>query len=177
MAVLHDDLLDISRITRGTMQRRLEMTEIAAVVDAAVKRARPFIEAKRHKVLDAHTGTGGTFCGRSAAAAEILANLLTNAAKYTDAGDGLTCARSASKTRLRLPSWWNWNPRQRAVFEMFSRLKSSEDRSENGLGLGLSLSRGLAELHGGTGILGRKRWRHFKRCNRRSQSSTLACPK
>lgn len=106
MAVLLDYLLDVSRITRGTMQLRLEMTEIAAaVVDAAVEMARAFIEAKRHKFSTLIPEQPVHFAANPLRLAQILANLLTNAAQYTDAGDGLNYARSASKTRLRSPSW------------------------------------------------------------------------
>jgi PAS domain S-box-containing protein len=154
MAVLLDDLLDISRITRGTLQLRPEMTELAAVIDAAVETARPSIEAKRHSFAAQLPEQPVHFAADPLRLAQILANLLTNAAKYTDAGGQIKlkaeCVADAieiavSDTGVGIPAEALEN-----VFEMFSQVRTSQERSENGLGIGLSLCRGLAQLHGGT---------------------------
>ena len=86
MALLLDDLLDISRITRGTLELRTEMTDLATVVDAAVETARPAIDAKRHRAVDRPAIRARLFRGRSAACGPGALEPLTNAAKYTDPG-------------------------------------------------------------------------------------------
>jgi PAS domain S-box-containing protein len=154
MALLLDDLLDISRITRGVLQLRLEMTELAAVIDAAVETARPLIEAKRH-VLSIQIPEGPVhFAADSLRLAQILANLLTNAAKYTDAGGQIrvraeisaeTIEIGVADTGIGIPA-----VALRSVFDMFAQVTAAQDRSEGGLGIGLSLSKALVELHGGT---------------------------
>ena len=154
MALLIDDLLDISRITRGTLELRTEMTELTAVVDAAVETARPFIDAKRHQLSIEIPEQPVHFAADSLRLAQVLANLLTNAAKYTDPhgqirlratrGDG-TITISVSDTGIGIPA-----DALPLVFQMFSQVKAHQERSEGGLGIGLALARGVVELHGGT---------------------------
>jgi len=154
MALLLDDLLDISRITRGVLQLRMEMTELAAVIDAAVETARPVVEAKRHSLSIQIPELPVHFAADSLRLAQILANLLTNAAKYTDAGGQIrvwakitadVIEIGVADTGIGIPATALQN-----VFDMFAQVKSAQDRSEGGLGIGLSLSKALVELHGGT---------------------------
>ena len=84
MSLLLDDLLDISRVTRGTLELRTEMTDLAAVVAAAVETARPAIDAKRHTLTLNLPAEPVLFAADPLRLAQILSNLLTNAAKYTD---------------------------------------------------------------------------------------------
>jgi CheY-like chemotaxis protein len=154
MALLLDDLLDISRITRGTLELRTELTELSAVIDAAVETARPVIDAKRHTLALDVPPTPVHFSADPLRLAQVLSNLLTNAAKYTDpegvirlhataADDEIAIA--VTDTGIGIPGEALPN-----VFAMFSQVKSSQDRSEGGLGIGLALARGLVDLHGGT---------------------------
>jgi two-component system, chemotaxis family, CheB/CheR fusion protein len=154
MALLLDDLLDISRITRGTLALRTEMTTLAAIVDAAVETARPAIDAKRHRFTVEVPTEPIAFAADPLRLAQVLSNLLTNAAKYTDP-DGrisLRACREADTIVLSVAdNGIGIAPEAIGnLFGMFSQVKSSKDRSEGGLGIGLALAKGLVELHGGT---------------------------
>jgi len=153
MALLLDDLLDISRITRGMLELRVEMVELADVIDAAVETARPAIDAKRHTFSVVAPDHPVQLAADPMRLAQVLSNLLTNAAKYTDpegqiqlraALEERVVTISVADTGIGIPSFAIEN-----VFDMFSQVKSGQDRSEGGLGIGLSLSKGLVQLHGG----------------------------
>ena len=154
MSLLLDDLLDISRVTRGTLELRTEVTELAAVVDAAVETARPSIDAKRHTFALELPQEPVLFTADPLRLAQVLSNLLTNAAKYTDPGGSILLRASAddeSVTISVLDTGVGLHPGAVAqLFAMFSQVKSVQDRSEGGLGIGLALSKGLVELHGGS---------------------------
>ena len=154
MSLLLDDLLDVSRITRGTLELRRQPTELAAIVDAAVETARPAIDAKRHGLSVDIPHTPVRFSADSLRLAQVLSNLLTNAAKYTDPEGQVRLSASAMNAVLSITvadSGIGIPPEDIAgVFEMFSQVKSAQDRSEGGLGIGLALAKGLVELHGGT---------------------------
>jgi PAS domain S-box-containing protein len=154
MSLLLDDLLDISRITRGTLELRTEMTSLKTVVDAAVETSRPTLDAKHHEFLVDLPPAPVQFAADPLRLAQVLSNLLTNAAKYTDprgkirlraTADTTFVEFSVSDSGVGLPQ-----EALSAVFRMFSQVKSSQDRSEGGLGIGLALSKGVVELHGGT---------------------------
>jgi PAS domain S-box-containing protein len=154
MSLLLDDLLDVSRITRGTLALRIEMTELATIVDAAVEQARPLIDAKHHELEKHLPSSPVRFAGDPLRLAQILSNLLTNAAKYTDprgkirldaTADANDVVIKVTDTGVGLAS--DAIP---SVFTMFSQVKGTEDRSEGGLGIGLALAKGLMNLHGGT---------------------------
>jgi PAS domain S-box-containing protein len=154
MALLLDDLLDISRITRGTLELRLEMTELAAAVDAAVETARPAIEAKRHTLSVELPPRPVSFAADALRLAQVLSNLLTNAAKYTDPDGQITLRASCNGDLVTISvtdTGIGISPDSLpGLFAMFSQVKSSAARSEGGLGIGLALAKGLVELHGGT---------------------------
>jgi PAS domain S-box-containing protein len=154
MALLLDDLLDISRITRGTLELRPEMTGLAEVVDAAVETARPIIDAKRHTLTVETPPEAVHFAADPLRMAQVLSNLLTNAAKYTDPGGQIRLRATADEAAVNISvadTGVGIEPEAMpGLFNMFSQVKSMQDRSEGGLGIGLALSRGLVELHGGT---------------------------
>jgi PAS domain S-box-containing protein len=154
MSLLLDDLLDISRITRGTLELRTEMTDIATIVAAAVETSRPAIDAKHHEFSLELPAETVRFAADPLRLAQVISNLLTNAAKYTDpkgtirlraSVDARDIAISVIDSGIGLPA--DAIP---AVFTMFSQVKSAQDRSEGGLGIGLALSKGVIALHGGT---------------------------
>ena len=153
MARLLDDLLDVSRISRGTMEIRKELVELRAVLDAAIEIARPAIEA-RHHALSVEYPPRTKIYADSLRLAQVIANLLTNAAKYTNPHGQIRVAGQCrggelilkvSDTGIGISA--EMMPR---IFEMFVQVKSALDKSEGGLGIGLALARGLTELHGGS---------------------------
>jgi PAS domain S-box-containing protein len=153
MSLLLEDLLDISRFTRGTLQLRTEMTVLSAVVDAAIETARPLIDAKGHRFTIAMPAEPVMFAADPLRLAQVLSNLLTNAAKYTDPGGHIQLDVRSDGTQIRIvvsDTGVGIAPETLSrVFVMFSQLQSNQDRSEGGLGIGLALSKGLVELHGG----------------------------
>ncbi len=153
MSLLLDDLLDVSRITRGRLELRTQMTELAAIIDAAVETARPAIDIKRHVLSIDIPKSPVHFAADPLRIAQVLSNLLTNAAKYTDPEGQirLTAVRSEDAVTISVTDSGIGIPPEATerVFAMFSQVQSNQDRSEGGLGIGLALAKGLVELHGG----------------------------
>jgi PAS domain S-box-containing protein len=154
MSLLLDDLLDISRVTRGTLVLRMQPTELASAVNVAIETARPMIDAKRHVLSIDLPHEPVQFTADPLRVAQVLSNLLTNAAKYTDPEGQIRLSASCQADHLLIrvtDSGVGINadslPR---IFEMFSQVHPTTDRSEGGLGIGLALAKGLVELHGGT---------------------------
>ena len=154
MGLLLDDLLDISRITRGTLSLRLQTTTLTSITETAIETARPIIEAKRHTLNIEIADETARFAADPLRLSQVLSNLLTNAAKYTDPDgeirlramcDADTVTFSVADNGIGIPAH-----ALAEVFSMFSQVKSAQDRSEGGLGIGLALARGLVELHHGT---------------------------
>ena len=146
---LTDDLLEMSRITRGTLELRRERVELATVVRNALETAEPLIRAADHR-LDVSLPQEPLWVdGDPVRLAQILANLLNNAAKYTGQGGSieLRARREAGRALVSVrDDGEGIAPEQMAqLFEMFSRGSRS-----SGLGIGLALARRLAELHGGS---------------------------
>ncbi len=153
MALLLDDLLDISRITRGTLALRMQTTDLASIVDAAVETARPALDAKRHTFTLELPQNRVTFAADPMRLSQVLANLLTNAAKYTDPDGRIALVARCDDGEIVISVTDNGigiAPESMGnLFSMFSQVKSSKDRSEGGLGIGLALAKGLVGLHGG----------------------------
>ena len=154
MARLLDDLLEVSRITHGIVQLRKEVVNIVDAVDAAVETARPNLDARRHR-LTLHLPDNPTYIEADRIRiTQVLWNLLSNAAKYTNAGGAIDLYVRAEKEHVVIAVRDNGIgiapdilPH---VFEMFSQAAPALEHSEGGLGIGLSLVRGLIQLHGGT---------------------------
>ncbi len=154
MALLLDDLLDVSRITRGRLDLKVENVELKSLVMAAVETVRPLLDAKQHALSIELPDESMTLNVDPLRLSQSLSNLLTNAAKYTDPGGRITL-----KVRL-LPSELSISVKDNGIgldaqsfaemFTMFAQVKSPIDRAEGGLGIGLALVRGLIALHGGT---------------------------
>jgi signal transduction histidine kinase/DNA-binding response OmpR family regulator len=162
---LVDDLLDISRITRGKIRLRREPVEVSAVVTQAVEASRPEIEARNHRLDVTVPDEPVWINGDPARLAQVLTNLLNNAAKYTEPGGRVSVVvESASPRRrgnelvdtcetvIRIRDTGIGIPGDMlaCVFDLFTQVDHSLDRSEGGLGIGLTLVRRLVELHGGT---------------------------
>jgi PAS domain S-box-containing protein len=157
MTSLVDDLLDVSRVTRGLVELDRGMVDIKAVVASAVEQARPLIEARRH-ALDLHIGSARSWVlGDRIRLVQVMANLLNNAAKYTQQGGSIALSVDG-RTESGLPMVAiavrdNGIGIDRAmlphVFELFTQAERTPDRSQGGLGLGLALVHSLVQLHGG----------------------------
>jgi len=149
---LVDDLLDISRITRGKIELKLERLDIADVTTRAVEMAMPLIEQRAHH-LDVDVPGGLMVRGDAVRLAQVIANLLNNAAKYMEKGGhiGVRAARSGGAIEVRVRDQGigiapEMLPR---VFEMFTQETQAIDRAQGGLGLGLAIVKSLVVLHGG----------------------------
>lgn len=154
MALLLDDLLDVSRITRGRLQLRISRVELSAMIRSAVEIARPLIESKQH-ALEVHLPPGRiTLEADPLRLSQALSNLLTNAAKYTDPGGRIVLEAQLLQDELCLMVTDTGIGLGAAsiptLFGMFSQADSAIDRAEGGLGIGLALVKGLVTLHGGS---------------------------
>ncbi len=154
MRRLLDDLLDVSRITRGTLILRRTPVDLAAVVAAAQESARPLIESRGHTLALQLPRRRVRLLADPVRLAQVLANLLINAAKYTDDGGHIELEARREGRELAVVVRDNgigisakMMPR---MFTLFAQASPALERSEGGLGIGLSLVRGLVELHGGT---------------------------
>jgi signal transduction histidine kinase/ActR/RegA family two-component response regulator len=154
MALLLDDLLDVSRITRGRLQLRKSRVELATVMRSAVETARPLIEAKQHDLTLRLPEEPIEIDADPLRLSQALSNLLTNAAKYSDQGSRIAVVVELTREELRFSvhdSGIGLTPASiPTLFEMFSQVDSVIDRAEGGLGIGLALVKGLIALHGGT---------------------------
>ena len=151
---LVDDLLDVSRITRGKVRLSLEPIELNEVVTSAVELASPLFEQHQHTLETNVPRQGLGVMADPARLAQVIGNLLTNAAKYTPPGGQIRVAawRSAEEVILSvrdtgigieadmLPS----------IFDLFTQDRQTMDRAQGGLGLGLALVRNFVQLHGGS---------------------------
>jgi len=152
MASLLDDLLELTRITQGKLQLRKQTCSIQSIVEAAVETARPLLENKRHELRLRVPDDIPPFIADPVRLAQALSNLLTNAAKYTDAGGWIELSARLDE-RLTIAVQDNGIgiavEQLKNLFTMFTQIPSAIGRSEGGLGVGLALVKGLAELHGG----------------------------
>ncbi|MBN9517096.1 response regulator [bacterium] len=150
---LVDDLLDVSRITQGKIRLRPERVDLAAVAAEAVEASRPLIDARRHRLDVDLPGEPVEVVGDPTRLAQVLANLLNNAAKYTDEGGHVRLAVAAeggaAVARVRDTGIGISAEELPRVFDLFAQLDTALDRSQGGLGIGLTLVRRLVELHGG----------------------------
>jgi len=153
MALLLDDLLDVSRITRGRLDLKFDVVELEALIGTAVETARPLIDAKRQRLSIAKPPHALLLRVDPLRLSQSLSNLLTNAAKYTDEGGSIALIVTASPQEIRMTVRDTGIGLEPAVipqlFEMFSQVESALERAEGGLGIGLALVKGLVSLHGG----------------------------
>jgi len=151
---LVDDLLDIARISSGKVELKKERVALKNVLSSAVETSMPLVNAGGH-TLEVHVPEGGLqLVADATRLAQVVSNLLNNAAKYTPHGGHieLTVRREASRVAI-VVSDTGVGIAQEAlpeVFEMFTQVGRNRDRSQGGLGIGLALVRRLVELHGGT---------------------------
>jgi PAS domain S-box-containing protein len=154
MARLLDDLLDVSRISRGRIELRQEVVEVADLVRRTVEAVRPVMEERRHELTVALPAGPLRVQGDPDRLEQVLTNLLHNAAKYSDPGGRVWLAAECEggEVLLRVRDTGigidpHVLPR---VFDLFVQVERRLDRSKGGVGIGLTLVKKLAELHGGT---------------------------
>jgi signal transduction histidine kinase len=150
---LVDDLLEVSRITRGLIEVRHDRVDLVAVLRAALENSRSALEAGRHELRVDLPGDPIPVVGDAVRLTQVFANLLTNAAKYTNSGgqieltarhDGGHVVVSVRDNGIGIPP-----SHLAAVFDMFMQVDRSNRRAQGGLGIGLTLVRTLVEMHGG----------------------------
>jgi signal transduction histidine kinase len=151
---LIDDLLDVSRITRGMITLQLEPVLVGAIVARAVETARPAIDAHRHTLELDLPDELISVEGDKTRLVQVIANILHNAAKFMDPGgrirlsverDGQYAAIQIADTGIGIAP--ELTPK---IFELFTQVHSKSERAQGGLGIGLALVRRLTEMHGGT---------------------------
>ncbi len=151
---LVDDLLDVSRITRGKIQLQRAPVELAHVVAKAIETASPLLEQQRHTLNVTVPKRGLTVNADLGRLAQVIANLLTNAAKYTEPGGKIAVTARRDRDEVVLSVVDNgigiaahMLPR---IFDSFVQDRQALDRARGGLGLGLAIVRSLVSLHDGT---------------------------
>jgi PAS domain S-box-containing protein len=153
MTRLVDDLLDVSRITTGKIELRRERIELSAAVRIALEASRPLIERGQHLLTVRIPPEPLWLDADLSRLAQVLSNLLNNAAKYTRPGGHvwLTAERRNGNAviRVRDNGMGIPPPMLRKVFDMFTQVGGTTDHSQGGLGIGLTLVKRLVELHGG----------------------------
>jgi len=154
MASLLDDLLDISRITRGILTLRTSNVELRGFMEAALETSQPAIAAKRHTLQVEWPAQPIRMTVDQVRLTQVIANLLTNAAKYTPPGGTITLSALTDAAHVVISvrdSGIGIAPDMLLkVFEMFSQIDASHEHADGGIGIGLALVKGFVELHGGS---------------------------
>jgi signal transduction histidine kinase/DNA-binding response OmpR family regulator len=153
LARLVDDLLDIARVTRGKIQINKQRLELASVIERALEVASPLFEERAHNLRLAVPRSGLVVDADPERLAQVVSNLLTNAAKYTNPGGSIALAAEARDDRIIISVKDNGQgiapellPR---IFDLFVQGQRTSERAQGGLGIGLALVQNLVELHGG----------------------------
>ena len=151
---LVDDLLDVSRVMRGKIELRKELVELASIVARAVETAKPLIEVQGHSLTVSLSYESLLVDADLTRLAQVVGNLLTNAAKYTEINGRISLAaeRENNEVVLRIADNGigiapDMLPH---IFDLFVQAEHGTTRSQGGLGIGLTLVKNLVEMHGGT---------------------------
>lgn len=154
MTGLVDDLLDVSRVTKGLVTLQKQPVDIRGVVTNAMEQVNPLIQSRRHSLTLQMPPELAMVMGDHKRLVQVLANLLTNAAKYTHEGGNLLVKMEVTPVHVVLTvedDGIGMAPEMvECVFDLFAQAERTSDRSSGGLGLGLALVKSLVELHGGT---------------------------
>ncbi|MGZ3336454.1 MAG: hybrid sensor histidine kinase/response regulator, partial [Isosphaeraceae bacterium] len=154
MVRLIDDLLDVSRISRGKFELKRELVQVQDVLDHAIETSQPLIEAGRHELIIQPPDEPVWLDGDLTRLAQVVSNLLNNSAKYTPNGGRITLSAGFEGDNAIIRVTDNGSGLSAEmltqVFEMFTQVDRTLDRAQGGLGIGLSLVRRLVEMHGGT---------------------------
>jgi len=151
---LVDDLLDVSRCTRGKLELRRQQVDLTKIITNAIQTAQPHIQANGHELTVTQARKGVYLNGDPTRLTQVVSNLLNNAAKYTHPGGviSLTTETNGDEVAIRVKDNGigissDMLPR---IFDMFVQADNSLSRSNGGLGIGLTLVKSLVEMHGGT---------------------------
>jgi signal transduction histidine kinase/ActR/RegA family two-component response regulator len=154
LVALIDDLLDVSRITRGMITLQREPVLVGAIVARAVETTRPMIDANRHELTLDLPDELVTVDGDKNRLVQVLANILHNASKFTDPGGRihLSVTRESPHVVISIADSGIGIPEDSVprIFDLFTQVHSKAERAQGGLGIGLALVRRLTEMHGGT---------------------------
>jgi len=153
MIRLIDDLMDMSRISRGKIELRKEHVELATALQGAIEAGRPLIDEQGHELTVTLPPEPVIVDGDMVRLSQVFLNLLTNAAKYSEKGGriNLRAERQGSDVVVTVKDSGIGIPPSnlQTIFEMFSQVEGALSRSQGGLGIGLSLVKRLVEMHGG----------------------------
>jgi PAS domain S-box-containing protein len=151
---LVDDLLEVSRISSGKIELRLERIDLARAVERAVETNRPAIDAKHHRLIVALPAAPVPVLADVTRVSQVVGNLLNNAAKYTEDGGTITvqAALEGGEGVIRVRDTGIGIPADMLsrVFDLFTQINRSLDRAQGGLGIGLALVKRLVAMHGGS---------------------------
>jgi len=154
MTDLVNDLLDVSRVTRGLVTLEKEELDLNAIVAAAVEQVRPLIDTRRHALTLQLSGQPARVIGDRTRLVQVISNILNNAAKYTAPGGRIVLAVTVDGERATVAVRDNGVGIAPEVlpyiFDLFTQAERTPDRSQGGLGIGLALVKSLVALHGGT---------------------------
>ncbi|HYE37417.1 MASE1 domain-containing protein [Methylocaldum sp.] len=153
LARLVDDLLDVSRIVQGKLTLRKAPVDLARVIDQAIETSRPFIEERRHAFAVSVPEQPVRFEGDHVRLAQVVTNLLDNAAKYTPAGGRIWLTVSCKDDEVIISVRDTGEGISGALlphlFDVFTQAERTLDRAQGGLGIGLTIVQKIVELHGG----------------------------
>jgi CheY-like chemotaxis protein len=154
MTDLVNDLLDVSRVTRGLVTLEKEELDLNVIVSAAVEQVRPLIDARRHSLTLQLSGSSAHVIGDRTRLVQVISNILNNAAKYTSPGGRLTLSVTVDEDRVHVAVRDNGvgiaPDILPYIFDLFTQAERTPDRSQGGLGIGLALVKSLVTLHGGS---------------------------
>src|SRR5690606_952521 len=149
-----DDLLDVSRVMRGKVELRRERVELATIIARAVETAQPLIDLQGHELQVSVSDESLLLSADPVRLSQVIGNLLTNAAKYTEAEGHiwLSAHREEGQARLTIrdDGIGISPPMLSQIFQLFVQVDHTSTKAHGGLGIGLTLAKNLVEMHGGT---------------------------
>ena len=153
MAVLLDDLLEVSRISTGKLQLKKKVVSMASVVESALETVRPALETRRHPLRVESSGAELLLAVDPVRISQVLTNLLTNAIKYSDSGGAIALRTRSQNDEVSFEvedSGIGLSAEQLPmIFDMFAQVSPAMARSEGGLGIGLAVAKALVQMHDG----------------------------
>ncbi len=151
---LVNDLLDVTRITRGKIELKKEPLNLVTILGLSVESVRPMIDERNHRLATSFCGNHVPVFGDATRLKQVFSNLLTNAVKYTESGGSIEVASRVDQDAVSVSirdTGCGISPQMfPRLFKIFEQGASSMDRSQGGLGIGLALVKNFVEMHGGT---------------------------